>query len=75
MAIKIHPIDDIHRGFCECCGHIVCPNDPEMSRCPARHLSDHSDEMRRAVRSMVEDQRPGTAEDLIAIQEKIRNNR
>jgi len=71
-VIRIHPVDDHHFGYCECCAHWVTQNDDEMSSCFNRYLSDHGQEWRNKVRAAIKDDRPREVEDLQAIHDRIR---
>ena len=70
--LRIHPMDDNLRGFCECCGVWVSQNDDEISRCLNRYLSDHGDEWRRKCRVAIQVNRPKEPGELITLLKELR---
>lgn len=70
--IRIHPVNDNHFGYCECCADWITQNDDEVSACPNRYLSDHGMDWRNKVRAAIKDNRPREVEDLQAIHAQLK---
>lgn len=72
-VLRIHPMDDNLRGYCECCGTWVRQNDSEISACPMRWLSEHGMEWRCKCREEIRKNRPRTEAELRAIHTRLRS--